>query len=268
MRHHRRKTIPSLLERYELKYLIPVEMIGPISDFASVYCSLDHYSTCSDTGFYRVNSLYLDSPDYLFLRMRLEGVQNRFNMRVRSYGDDPDVPYFLELKQKTGGVVRKYRAAETDKEWYRVYTEPGFIAKGEGDGENALNKQRFERMVYTYDAAPKILTQYLRKAWVSNVDDYARVTFDTDLKFRPQTTYQPVPGRGWMVSCDHTLAFDPGCSVILELKCYTSRVPLWMIDLIRFFHLQRRSFSKYLTGASELMGLHRYDSASRVSAVF
>ncbi len=268
MHHHRQKAIPSLLERYELKYLIPVEMIDPISDFASVYCSPDQYSTSSDTGFYRVNSLYLDSPDYLFLRMRLEGVQNRFNMRVRSYGDDPDVPYFLEIKQKTGGVVRKYRAAETDKEWYRVYTEPGFVGKGEGDGKNAINKQRFERMVYTYNAAPKILTQYLRKAWVSDVDDYARVTFDTDLKFRSETEYQPVPGGGCMVSCDHTLAFDPGCSVILELKCYTSRVPLWMIDLIRFFHLQRRSFSKYLTGASELMGLHRYDSASRVSAVF
>ena len=99
------------------------------------------------------------------------------------------------------------------------------------------------------------------------MDDYARLTFDVDLRFRQETGYRPVPSLGAMVSCDHTLAFDPGCAVILELKCYTSRVPLWMIDLIRFFNLERRSFSKYLTGASELMVLHRHDADSRISAV-
>ena len=262
------KVIPSLLERYELKYVIPVEMIGPISEFASVYCSPDNYSSKTASGFYRVNSLYLDSPSYLFLKMRLEGVQNRINMRVRSYGDNPELPYFLEIKQKTGGVVRKYRAQVTDKDWYRAYTEPGFNGKNGKDGsENNLNRKRFERLVFTYNAEPKILTQYLRKALISDVDDYARITFDTNLKYRAETSYVPVPGERDMTSSDHSLAFDPGCSVILELKCYTSRVPLWMIDLIRYFNLQRQSFSKYMLGASELMGLYRYDSDSRVSAV-
>ncbi|MBI9093003.1 MAG: polyphosphate polymerase domain-containing protein [Desulfobacterium sp.] len=243
-------------------------MMDPISEFASVYCSPDKYALDAANGFYRVNSIYLDSPAYLFLRRRLEGVQNRFNMRIRSYGDHPDLPYFLEIKQKTGGVVRKYRVPVTDKDWYRIYTEPGFEEKRDHGGvtEN-INKKLFERMVYTYNATPKILTQYLRKAWISDVDDYARLTFDVDLRFRQETGYRPVPNQGEMVSCDHTLAFDPGCAVILELKCYTSRVPLWMIDLIRFFNLERRSFSKYLTGASELMALHRYDADSRISAV-
>lgn len=243
-------------------------MIDPISEFASVYCSPDKYSMNTGNGFYRVNSLYLDSPDYYFLKMRLKGVHNRFNMRVRSYGDTPDVPYFLEIKHKTSGVVRKYRAAVTDREWYREYTEP---RSGSGDKNSAtgdaINRKRFERMVHTYNAEPKILTQYLRKAWISDVNDYARITFDTDLMFRPETEYRPIPDNRGMVSCDHTLAFDPGCSVILELKCYTSRVPVWMIDMIRCFNLQRRSFSKYLTGASELLGLYRYDPATRVSAV-
>lgn len=262
----KQKTISSLLERYELKYLIPFEMIEPISEFASVYCSPDNYSSMTASGFYRVNSLYLDSPTYHFLKMRLEGVQNRINMRVRSYGDNPVPPYFLEIKQKTGGVVRKYRAPVMDKHWYRSYTEPGFHGKdGQGDDVTNLNRKRFERLVYTYNAEPKILTQYLRKALISDVDDYARITFDTNLRYRPETEFLPVPNEREMTSSDHSLAFDPGCSVILELKCYTSRVPLWMIDLIRFFNLQRQSFSKYMLGASELMGLYRYDSGSRAS---
>jgi hypothetical protein len=61
------------------------------------------------------------------------------------------------------------------------------------------------------------------------------------------------------------MAFDPGCNVVLELKCYTSSVPAWMVDMIRYFNLQRRSFSKYLTGASELFGLYRYDTGERES---
>lgn len=265
MRMNKQKAIPALLERYELKFMIPIEMVAPISDFALVYCHLDKYSSMVNDGFYRVNSLYLDSPGYLFLKMRLEGVANRFNMRVRSYGDNPEVPYFLEIKQKTGGVVRKFRSSVTDKDWYKAYSEPGFCGAANTNEKEDLNRQKFERLVYTYNAAPVILTQYLRKALVSDVDDYARITFDTALKYREERRYRPVPDEQSMTSCDHSLAFDPGCQVILELKCYTSSVPLWMIDLIRYFNLQRGSFSKYLTGASELFGLHRYDTGSRIS---
>lgn len=266
MKRSRQKTIPPVLERYELKYMIPSCMVEPISDFAAIYCSPDNYSLNSTDGFYRVNSLYLDSPDWFFLRMRLEGMDNRINMRVRSYGDDPDVPYFLEIKQKTGGVVRKYRAEVRDRNWFRAYTEPGFYPYQVGtDGKEDASRKLFERMVFTYNAAPVILTQYARKAWISEVDDYARITFDRELKFRPETEYRPVPEKDRMIPSDHTLAFDPGCDVILELKCYTTMVPIWMLDMIRYFDLQRRSFSKYQTGVSEMMGFNRYDTASRVS---
>lgn len=268
MRRLRQKVIPPLLERYELKYMIPSGLVEPISDFASVYCSLDEYSLNSNNGFYRVNSLYLDSPSFLFLRMRIEDMDNRINMRVRSYGDHPDIPYFLEIKHKTGNVVRKYRAAVTDRNWFRAYTDPGFYPhEVSRDKNDEASRKMFERLVFAYDASPVILTQYARKAFISDVDDYARITFDRELKFRPEKNYRPVPGKGQMVSCDHDLAFDPGCDVILELKCYTTRVPVWMLDMIKYFDLRRTSFSKYKTGASELFGLHRYAPASRVSAL-
>ncbi|MDM8549668.1 polyphosphate polymerase domain-containing protein [Desulfobacterales bacterium HSG2] len=268
MRGKSQKNLPPMLERYELKYTIPRELIEPVSDFASVYCSPDKYSLQTESGFYRVNNLYFDSPGYLFLRRRMEGAENRFNMRIRSYGDHPEMPYFLEIKQKIGNVVRKYRAPVTDREWYKVFTEPGagFCEKNDASAE-AKNRALFERSVFSYNASPKVLTQYVRKAWVSDVDDYARVTFDMDLRFMHETGYNLVPREEKMVSCDTEALFDPGCSVILELKCYTSQVPLWMIDLIRYFDLQRRSFSKYMTGVAEVFGLHRYDAASRVAMV-
>lgn len=82
----------------------------------------------------------------------------------------------------------------------------------------------------------------MRKAWISDVDDYARITFDRDLRFQTRNRIQAGSWNRHMVSSDHSLAFDPGCDVILELKCYTSRVPMWMLDMIRCFDLQKKFF--------------------------
>ncbi len=254
------------MERYEMKYTIPRSLIRPITDFVSVYCRKDPHSQASRTGFYRVNNLYLDSPGYLLMRMRREGAENRFNIRIRSYGDTPKRPYFLEIKQKWNQVIRKYRSRVTDPDWHRTYTQPGCqsIEPDAGDRE-IQNRERFDRMIYTYNAEPKIFTQYKRLAWVSEVDTYARVTFDVNLRYMAANGYHLVPREEDLVSCDAQTCFDPGCSVILELKCHASAVPFWMLDLIRRFELRRRSFSKYLNGAEALFGRRCGEAIGRVS---
>jgi len=268
MKGEGQKVLPPLIERLEMKFTIPYSMIEPISEFASVYCSPDKYSLQSENGYYKVNNLYFDSPEFLFLRLRLMHVQNRFNLRVRSYGSNVGMPYFMEIKQKTGHIIRKHRAKITDQEWYKVYTEPGYESQNESDNPLEIrNRKLIERIIYSYNASPKVLTQYIRKAWVSDIDDYARVTFDKELNYAPETEYNLVPNENAMVSCDPETVFDPGCSVILELKCYSSFVPLWMIDLIKYFNLQRRSFSKYMTGVREVLGLYVYSSASTVANI-
>lgn len=264
----KQKNLPPVLERYELKYHISPEMIEPISHFVSAYCSPDKYSERTETGFYRITNLYLDSPDFRFLQLRKERAENRFNMRVRAYGDSPGLPYFLEIKQKLGDIIRKFRASVTDKEWYRAYTEAGYqSATEEGGAQAENNRSLFERLIYSYRAGPKVLTQYVRKAWVSDVDDYARVTFDIDLRYRPESDFRIEAPEEDMIACDTALVFDPGCSVILELKCYTLNVPLWMIDLIKTFNLQRRSFSKYRAGVEEVIRFYNYDYQSRVTVM-
>jgi hypothetical protein len=110
-------------------------------------------------------------------------------------------------------------------------------------------------MAYSYNATPKVLTQYMRKAYVSDIDEYVRVTFDIDLRYQAEEEYNMIPHEDKMVPLDNEALFDPGSNVILELKCYTTRVPLWMVDLIRYFNLSRRSFSKYVTGVSEVLNL-------------
>ncbi|MDP8229278.1 MAG: polyphosphate polymerase domain-containing protein [Candidatus Electryoneaceae bacterium] len=262
------KALPPQIERIEMKFTIPLSLVEPISEFASVYCSPDIYSLSTDDGYYRVNNLYFDSPEYLFVRMRLMSVHKRFNVRVRSYGVDSTMPYFLEIKQKIGQIIKKYRARITDKDWYKVYTEPGFESNDESDDPlETRNRKLFERMIFSYNASPKVFTRYVRKAFVSDIDDYARVTFDKHLMYRIEDEYNLQPNDGAMASCDYETSFDPDCSVILELKCYQSMVPLWMIDLIKYFDLRRRSFSKYLTGIREVLGQYLYSPTSTVANI-
>ncbi len=267
MKTAEQKGIPPVLERFELKYTVPFSMVEPISRFVEVYCSLDKYSADSADNFYRVNNLYMDSPGFLFLKMRRERAENRFNMRIRSYGNNPVPPFFVEVKQKIGDLVKKYRAPLSGDSFLRHFQENDTIKSlYEGNAEHERNFDLFNRLTVTYDARPKILTQYRRKAYISDVDDYARVTFDIDLRFTPRSSYDPVPPAGSMIPYDSEQIFGGDANVILELKCYTRSVPLWMIDLIHCFDLKRRGFSKYMYGALQLLEFHRYASQDRVSS--
>ena len=75
----------SLLERFELKYHIPVEW----ADRLAPYCEEDYYSKITPGGFYWITNLYLDSPSWTFLGWKKKQLLDRFNMRIRTYGEHP-----------------------------------------------------------------------------------------------------------------------------------------------------------------------------------
>lgn len=254
-----------VLERYELKYTIPPEMVEPISAFVEPYCAMDSHSSTAPEGFYQVNSLYFDSPEHVFLRNRLDRLPDRFNMRVRSYGPRPVLPYFLEVKQKKGDIIRKYRARIRDENLERVL-DPAMeghaclVSPGEAD-----NAALFRRLVHIHNAAPVVMTSYRRKAYFSLRDEYARVTFDIGLRSMAQSEYRPLSLEGCLAPSDLETLFDENTSVILELKCYSRYVPLWMVDLIRAFQLRRRGFSKYSAGMAQVFRRYAFDDGNRFS---
>ena len=254
--------LPAVLDRFESKYTIPFFMVDAISSFIAPYCSMDKYSEAAPDNFYRINSLYFDTPDFLFLRQRIFKAENRFNMRVRSYGDAPQLPYYLELKQRQGDIVRKYRAKTWAENLEQELCGPATIVDGGQDPDkNAAHTDLFRRTLLKYNARPVVLVQYMRKAYLSDCDEYARVTFDIGLRYMPQSEFVPVPVQGAVLPCDVQTCFDGGCSVILELKCYTSFVPLWMVDLVRVFQLKRRGFSKYATSVRPVLSRFKTDGA-------
>jgi hypothetical protein len=236
------KSSPLVFDRYELKYLIPLSMVDAISDYISIYCELDPYSLSAPDHYYQVNSLYLDTCNFLFLRKKLEGAPDRFNMRIRGYGGEE---LFLELKFKSNGFVKKRRA----------FCRGNVLDVLRDDSEKGMglatgNKHLFLNAFQSYNAEPKVLTQYKRKAYFSVYDDYARITFDKELKYMRESEFNIFPDHRLMCNYDHEGQFTEGTCVVLELKCPT-RVPLWFIDLIKKFNLTRTGFSKYTSSIME-----------------
>ena len=122
---------PLLFERYELKFHIPFNMVDEISRYVEIYCELDPYSDREPDKFYKVNNIYLDTPNFLFLERRLSGIDHRFNLRLRAYGDNPVFPYFCEAKHKTCGIVKKKRAKIYEDNWQEIFLNRNFNL-GEG----------------------------------------------------------------------------------------------------------------------------------------
>ena len=102
----------SLLERFELKYHIPVAWADRIGEFISPYCEEDHYSQITPGHFYWITNLYLDSDRWTFLGWKKARLLDRFNMRIRTYGEHPaqDGTFHFESKRKVKEICYKSRA--------------------------------------------------------------------------------------------------------------------------------------------------------------
>jgi hypothetical protein len=260
--------LPVIPDRYEVKYTVPLFLIEPMVRAVRRYCAYDKYSAAAPDRFYTVNSLYLDTPSYYFLRQRLAKAENRFNMRIRCYGDSPQPPFFLEIKQRRGDVVRKLRGVGCTADLEALADPATVPAAAAGGGKPDLKRELFFRIAHQYNVQPVVLVQYRRQAFVSECDDYARVTFDLDLRSASRHRFDPMPREAEMVPCDTETSFDPGCSVVLELKCPAAQTPVWMLDLVKEFQLKRRGFSKYSNCARHVFGRYRNEGlGTRVSVV-
>lgn len=227
-----------VIERYELKYKLPVELAPLVRQAILPYCRPD---SASARGKYLISSLYLDTHDHAFYRHNLDGVTRRFKLRIRRYSTGP---IFIECKRREKDVIVKTRVAVPQEAYPEVLLSPTGLrfAKTQRDKDNLLD---FIRRMYDWGAGPKVVVRYAREAFVSEVDDYGRVTFDSEICGRPAHGWAiPMHEPGW-TPVDGGVRFGlPSSGVVLELKA-TSIVPLWMSDIVRKFNLVRTGFSKF-----------------------
>lgn len=231
--------------RFELKYIIGEPTAHEVRQFARNHLMPDPFADVAKGYSYNIYSVYCDSPGLALMNQTLEGMKNRFKLRVRFYDDNPAHPVFFEVKRRVNDQIIKVRAKvrrdAADKLMWarRAWPDRDDLANPADDRSwTALSK--FCELRDKLGARPAILVGYNREAWCAPEDDSIRVTFDRELigaAYDPARTFQLADRAEWV------RPIMPG--VVLELK-FTDRFPNWMRQMVQTFSLFRTSFAKYV----------------------
>lgn len=228
--------------RFELKYIIDEQRARGIRDYLRGYMEPDEHVRDHSTCSYPVFSLYLDTPTLALYRQTIQGLKNRFKLRIRFYDDIPTSPAFLEIKRRLTDVVRKERAALCKEGVCRLLNgarpDLSHVIQSNGHGNGLAAMDRFCSLREEIGARGAAYVFYNREAYVSPGSDNLRVTFDRELQgdaFGGQTALSP-PTQGITASVG---------GVVLEIK-FVDRFPRWMQDMAWAFDLQRCSMPKYI----------------------
>ncbi len=235
------------LDRFEAKYIIPRQLVEPIKEFIRPYCRMDKHCAAAG-GSYTINTLQMDNDAMSLHRAKEWEASHRFKLRVRTYGNPPgEAPVFLEIKRKYFERVIKSRACIPFAEW-----KPRVLKKQPKELNLKSVKEReafreFVRLSDEIDAKPLVYVRYSREAFTGIYEQYARITFDSQLCYQPVQDMYDWGANGRFISMDSGLVRNQReSSLVLEIKC-TEQVPLWMVELVQEFDLIRCGNCKYST---------------------
>jgi len=229
-----------VFQRFEAKYVISELEAEAIKDYMEPYVFIDPCAT--PNGDYPVNSLYLDSRDLRMFWSSETGEKNRFKLRIRSYSDNPAAPVFFEIKRRIDRIIMKQRACVGREYVSRIlhHDDIGRNMLVWPDDKEMENLYQFRDYMDMFAAVPCVMVRYLREAYMSNLEEPVRITFDRYLTCLPVERYNLAVwshGSAWRDLNDVPL--------ILEIK-FTDVVPSWLTQLVQRFHLSRDSFAKYV----------------------
>ena len=228
--------------RYELKYLLRREQVGPLVEELRQTLTLDPHS--GPLGTYPITSLYYDTPDYKAYWDKLDGHRSRRKVRVRVYGDTrvtPETPAFLEIKQRINKMMRKRRAVLPYAQAvdFDGYEDVGAELLAQGKAAEAALLHETYYLYRTLQLRPACVATYDRMAFEG--DDLApdlRITLDTNLRGRIHDLTLLSTG-----SAADRQVLGPDYAV-LEVKA-NHNIPRWVAQLTARHHCTFYRISKY-----------------------
>lgn len=234
-----------LIERREYKYVISEARARRVQDFIRPFCRIDPFAAQSG-GHYSIDSLYVDSPGLKLYKANEVEDPNRFKLRIRHYPEADDGLHFFEVKRRIRDVVSKSRAKVTG-DWRRVLRNPANLSPISFKPKDEEAVRRFLDYYTILRCRPVVHVRYDRQPYFSPDDDYARVTFDRRVRYRPAYDLEGTHDMAWRRVDDPVAMRETGNEslVVLELKFVAAVVPAWMVRLVEALDLSRGSFSKY-----------------------
>ncbi len=241
-----------VIERFEQKFVLHTRLIHPVREFIRPFCVPDPNGR-GPIPEYVVTTLQLDTPLMSLALLKEHKAFARFKLRIRTYGLEalPKNPVFFELKRKIGAVIVKSRAKCSRAEYHeRCVVDPQTAPMMKSAKDNA-NFLEFTRIANAIEARPKMFIRYIRESYFGANDDYARVTFDRRVSYRPTREWM-LPGaeladwRHWRPMDNQVGLRRNYAGYIFELKSMRD-TPTWMLECIERFNLMNTGFCKYAT---------------------
>jgi hypothetical protein len=229
--------------RREIKYLVREETALAVRSFVSCYLEPDEFAVGRVDNSYPVHSLYLDSNNLdTYKASFVQGMRNRFKLRIRYYDDDPAAPVFFEVKRRINeGIVKLRARVKRDAVHALLVGESPTPDHLYGwNLQHWIDLLEFWRHVEMMEAAPRAHNAYMREAYVNAGKATVRLTMDRKVRLGPEF--------GGDLSTDLPGGVEVYAGfVILELK-FTELMPSWMIEMVRGFDLTTSGAAKYGMG--------------------
>ncbi len=217
-------TILNKFERKEKKYVINHDIYTNLISKIKCYLTEDNFSNTT------INSLYLDTDDYLLIRRSIEKPEYKEKLRVRCYENDSSSDkMFLEVKKKCEGMGYKKRIKLDQQSLDKIITEHDY-SLGESHTAKELNW-----CLQRYQPKPKVYVGYKRQAFKGTTENDLRITFDNNLIYRTDDLNIDSGFYGDYI-VDENL-------IIMEIKT-TEGIPVWLSDILNNLHIYPSSFSK------------------------
>lgn len=232
------------INRYELKYVIHATKYPYMVEDLRNFVVPDAYG--DSDGFYRITSLYADSPSLQCYRAKVDGLDIRRKVRLRVYpGDDP-------TKLKTGCVEIKQRLFRTVQK-QRVFlplSEAEALMAGEvpaciTNPQDLAAARNIQFLVRAMALRPVCIVSYRRQAFMGGrYESGMRVTFDMDLSGRIHALQVNEDARN-----HHFMPLD---WLVMEVKV-DERIPGWMTSLLAKHECVLTRVSKYCMALADGM---------------
>ncbi|MCP4546236.1 MAG: polyphosphate polymerase domain-containing protein [bacterium] len=225
--------------RYELKYYLPKTDKETIRNLIAPWVVHDRHSEIMSDKCYTVRSIYFDTDDLLYYFEKMDSVNVRKKLRVRTYNlSENKAPAFLEIKRKVGRRGFKERVmlplelvdpALNGKHSSEVLGDRPFVDR------KVLDRFKFNMKVKYLQ--PVVLVTYEREAFIGIENDRIRVTFDQNIRSLAN------PNLNQVFEEQELRQFEDE-NFVLEMK-FDNRMPRWMAQVIRMLNLRSESYSKY-----------------------
>lgn len=243
------------IERYEQKYLISPREALAIKQSIVPYVRPDRYTKQSLNHRYCVLSLYLDGINRPLYSATTDQSSARLKLRIRTYGGQT---CFLEVKRKIRGMVWKSRVMLNPEQYHSLFSrEASHMTRAERQKQfahlNSNQRATLDEFLWwsdRYQARPYAWVGYEREGYESPDGDYARITFDYQVKGKLSHDYSISPSliqdyyQNWQRVDFATELRSKQAGIILELKS-EKRVPEWMSRLSQIHNLSAMGVSKY-----------------------